>query len=157
MTNPSRIPLADRIRGCHDRHPEWDVARIASAVRGSNRTMIAAVLAGEPIPDPPQPKNVRLVSEPGIVDLDAVTRRYDIAAAIRDELSRLPPGKLMVEREMCQRTAGRDTGRFRRAVENTDEFRSNRVKLRLNPDQPEGSWYWGNRDDVTRAVRLRDE
>lgn len=56
-----------------------------------------------------------------------------------------------------ERTAGKDAARFRRAVENTEEFRAHRVKLKLDPDQPDGAWYWGSKADIEKAVRLRDE
>jgi hypothetical protein len=159
MTNPTnRLPLADRIRRCIANHPDWDVIRIASAVRGSNRASIKAVMAGEPIPERPvDPARPEPHTPAGTIELSAVRKRYDIAAAIRDELTRMRPGSLMLEREMCQRTAGRDAARFRRTIENTDEFRAVRVKLRLDPDQSEGAWYWGSAVDVAEAIRLRDE
>lgn len=160
MPNPTRLPLAEKIRRCIDSHPDWDANRIASAVRGSTRVAIRAVMNGLPIPEKPEPPAAKAVerSDAGTVDLSAVRKRYDIAAAIRFELSQMKPGSLILEREMCSRTAGRDASRFRRTVENgIDEFRSNRVKLRLDPDQPDGSWYWGRREDIAEALRLRDE
>lgn len=158
MTNPTnKRPLADRIRDCIARHPDWDVIRIASAVRGSSRIAIKAVMAGEPIPEMPDGDADISKTEAGVIDLAAVRKRYDIAAAIRAELASMKPGALVLEREMCQRTAGRDAARFRRTIENTTEFRAYRVKLRLDPDQTEGAWYWGRSEDVAEAIRLRDE
>jgi hypothetical protein len=116
--------------------------------------MVRAMRSGEPIaPIVEEAKK----AEAGTITLAAVRARYDIAAAIREELSRLKPGTLVLEREFCVRTAGKDAARFRRTVENCPEFRANRVKLRLGEDTGEGAWYWGHQQAVTEAIRLRDE
>jgi hypothetical protein len=116
--------------------------------------MVRAMRSGEPIaPIVEEAKK----AEAGTITLAAVRARYDIAAAIREELSRLKPGTLVLEREFCVRTAGKDAARFRRTVENTPEFRANRVKLKLDQDAGEGVWYWGARETILAATKLRDE
>jgi hypothetical protein len=63
---------------------------------------------------------------------------------------------LLRESDLCQMTAGSDRNRFRRAVENNaDRFREFRVKLRID-DSGDGTYYWGRREDVAEAVRMRD-
>ncbi len=52
---------------------------------------------------------------------------------------------------------GKDVARFRRTVENTEELRAYRVRLKLDENDREGTWYWGAREDVLEAIRLRDE
>lgn len=147
-------PIEDRLRDCLSKHPDWPDERIAAAIVGSRREMVRAMRAGEPIaPIVEEAKK----AEAGTITLAAVRQRYDTAAAIREELARLKPGALILEREFCQRTAGKDAARFRRTVENCPEFRANRVKLRLGEDVGEGAWYWSDAKTITEAVRLRDE
>jgi hypothetical protein len=146
--------LANRLKVCIDKHPEWDEKRITAAIRGSTLPMVKAIRAGEPIgPIIDEAKK----NETGTISLDQVRKRYDIAAAIREELLRLKPGALILEREFCLRVAGKDAARFRRTVENVDEFRANRVKLRLDQDAAEGAWYWGALATIAEAIKLRDE
>jgi hypothetical protein len=147
-------PVEDRLRDCLAKHPDWTDERIAASIIGSTRAMVRAMRAGEPIaPIVEEAKK----AEAGTISLAQVRARYDIAAAIREELARLKPGMLVLEREFCLRVAGKDAARFRRAVENSPEFRANRVKLRLDQEVSEGAWYWGNQSTVTEAVKFRDE
>jgi hypothetical protein len=147
-------PVEDRLRDCLAKHPDWTDERVAASIVGSRREMVRAMRAGEPVaPIIEEAKKV----EAGTITLAAVRARYDIAAAIREELARLKPGALVLEREFCLRVAGKDAARFRRAVENCPEFRASRVKLRLDQDAGEGAWYWGSQSTVTEAVKLRDE
>jgi hypothetical protein len=151
---PKPAPVEERLRTCIAKHPDWTDERIAASIVGSTRTMVRAMLAGEPIaPIIEEAKK----AEAGTISLDAVRARYDVAAAIREELARLKPGVLVLEREFSIRAAGKDASRFRRTVENCPEFRANRVKLRLDQDAGEGAWYWGQQQTVTEAVKLRDE
>jgi len=155
---PKTSPVEDRLRTCIANHPEWTVERIAASIVGSTRAMVRAMIAGEPLPE-----TVTAIveeakkAEVGTISLAQVRARYDIAAAIREELARLKPGALVLEREFCLRVAGKDASRFRRTVENVEEFRANRVKLRLDQDAAEGAWYWGNQSTIAEAVKLRDE
>lgn len=140
------------------KHPDWDERRMASAIRGATREMIRAVREGKPwtfleVEDP----RCNPAEGAGTISLDQVRKRYDIAAAIRAELEALKPGALILERELCLRTAGRDAARFRRTIENAEDLRAFRVKLKLDPEQPEGAFYWGRRQDVAEALKLRDE
>ena len=147
-------PIEDRLRDCLAKHADWPDERIAAAIVGSRREMVRAMRAGESIvPIIEEEKK----TEAGVISLDAVRARYDIAAAIREELAQLKPGALVLEREFSLRVAGKDATRFRRTVENCPEFRVNRVKLKLDQDAGEGSWYWGSQSTVTEAVKLRDE
>lgn len=148
--------LRDRILESIARHPDWDDPRIASAVRGSTRVLVRLARSSQPFPDDAEagPAGDRGA---GTISLEQVRKRYDIAAAIRTEIDTLKPGALILERELCQRTAGKDAARFRRAVENTEDLRACRVKLKLDPDQPEGTFYWGRPQDVREAIKLRDE
>jgi hypothetical protein len=149
-----QAPLEERLRACLAKHPDWEDKRITAAIRGATYAIVAAVRAGAPVaPIIEEAKK----AEAGTISLDAVRARYDVAAAIREELARLKPGVLVLEREFSIRAAGKDASRFRRTVENCPEFRANRVKLRLDQDAGEGAWYWGQQQTVTEAVKLRDE
>lgn len=93
------------------------------------------------------------ISVSGLVTLDKVRTRYDIRAAILRELAACPRGSLIVERELCKRTAGSDTDRFRRAVEtNLAEFKPYRLKMRLDDGDPK--WWWGHAEDIAEALRI---
>jgi len=153
---PKTAPLLDRLKACIEKHADWTDERIAAAIVGSTRAMVRAIRAGEPLPERAAIAEVRL--DTGTISFAKVRERYDIAAAIRVELAKLKPGALIPERELCQRAAGKDNNRFRRAVENNaDEFRKNRIKLALKDDPPDGRFYWGRREDIQEATRLRDE
>lgn len=152
---PKTAPLEDRLRACLARHPDWDDARIRNAIIGSTIEMVRAVRAGEPMPTAAAEEQKKI--ETGTITLAQVRARYDIAAAIRAELAKLKPGALIQERELCQRAAGKDAARFRRTVENNEEFKANRIRLRLDQDTAEGTWYWGGIKDIQEASRLRDE
>jgi hypothetical protein len=157
------LPLADRLKRCLAAHPDWAVERIAASIVGSTRAMVRAMQAGEsiaPIIEEAKkaeavPPSVALCA--GVISLDAIRSRYDISAAIRRELAKLKPGALITENEMRQRAAGKDASRFRRTWENNEEFRANRIKLKLNPDDGEGTWYWADGPTVALALKLRDE
>ena len=91
----------------------------------------------------------------GLINLSQVIEKYDIASAIRRELATLPKGRLILETELCQKTAGTDRNRFRRTVENNaDGFRAFRILLKL--DEGEKKWYWGSISDVEQALKIRD-
>jgi hypothetical protein len=143
------MTIEDRIKGCVERHPDWDDARVSNAIAGSSVAAVRLVRAGETVPAEDKPA-------PGVITLDAVRARYDVAAAIRRELDRLKPGALVLEAEMRQRAAGKDANRFRRAVENAPEFKANRIKLQLDPDVKEGAWYWGTASTIAAAIKVRD-
>jgi hypothetical protein len=154
------MTLEDRIKSCISRHPDWDDRRIASAIRGSSRTAVRAVRAGRPIPEevhgwPLEPAGQD--PEAGHLTLADVRKRYDTAQAIRDEILAAKPGILISERELCLKVCGRDMARFRRAVENAEDLKGCRVKLRLDTESREGIYYWGRKADVAEAIRLRDE
>jgi hypothetical protein len=90
----------------------------------------------------------------GFVTLAQVIEKYDVAAAIRREIAQLPKGRLLLEQELFQRTAGTDRSRFRRTVENNAEaFRPFRIKLRLERDE-EPKWYWADPDTIGKAMKL---
>jgi hypothetical protein len=113
---------------------------------------VRAVREGRPVEEHPgQEKPVV-----GVITLDAVRARYDIAAAIKRELAKLKPGALILETEMRQRAAGRDANRFRRTVDNAEEFKANRIKLQLDPDGGEAAWYWGDNSTIAAAIKVRD-
>jgi hypothetical protein len=147
-------PVEDRLRDCLAKHQDWPDERIAAAIVGSRKEMVRIMRAGGSVaPIIEEAKK----AEAGTITLAAVRARYDIAAAIREELVRLKPGALVLEREFSLRVAGKDMARFRRTVENCPEFRANRVKLRLDQDAGDGSWYWGSSATVAEAIKLRDE
>lgn len=153
-----KIPLTEKIRSALVRHPDWSDRRIASSARGATMAKVAVVRAGGQVCNGgPGDIDPQAPAGPGIISIGQVRKRYDISQAIREALAAIEPGALILERELCQRTAGKDAARFRRAVENSDEFRACRVKLKLDRDQSEGAWYWGRKEDVSEAVRLRDE
>lgn len=164
---PKPAPLEERLRNCFTLHPDWSDNRVARAIRGARLqdaiTMRSAMAEGKPWVQPGRTTPSTLVKvEPahagaGVVTLDQVRKRYDISSAIRDVIATIPPGSLMLEREMCAQAAGKDNNRFRRAVENTPEFKAFRAKLKLDPESGEGFWYWGSAVDIAEAVRLRDE
>jgi hypothetical protein len=153
------ISLEEKIRGCIERHPDWDNVRIANAI-GTRRGNIAAFREGRAlniaafIPVPAA--STTLPTESGLISLDKVLQRYDVRSAILRELVLIPKGKLISEVELCQRAAGTDKNRFRRTVENNEvEFRPLRIKLRLD-DSTDGRWYWGAATDIAEAQRIRD-
>lgn len=152
------LTLEQKIKRSADAHPDWSEARIASAIRGATRIAVRAVREGRPIPESFATRGVPLEpARAGRITIDQVRKRYDIAQAIRECLAGLAPGELIYERELCQMTAGKDAARFRRAVDNAQDLKAHRVKLRLDPESSEGAYYWGRRDDVAAVVRLRDE
>lgn len=148
------MTLEEKIRAAIERHPDWDDRRIASATRGATMAAVKIVREGGSVPEPPNaPAEAKAA---GTITLDAVKARYDVAAAIRRELALLKPGVLVLESEMRVRAAGKDANRFRRAVENTEEFKAHRVKLQLDPDGGEAAWYWGDASTVAAAIKVRD-
>lgn len=91
----------------------------------------------------------------GVITLEKIKNRFDITAAIMRELEKIEKGTLIVEAEFCQRTAGYDKNRFRRTVENNEEtFRPYRVRLKIDDGDPK--WFWGAKEDVIEAQRMRD-
>lgn len=153
------MTLEQRIKNAIAKHPDWDNARMASAIRGSTRAAIQRVREGLPIIEGVRVRPAAEEPAPaaGQVSLAQVRHRYDIASRIRAEIEALPQGALILERELCAKTAGKDAARFRRTVENAEDLKGYRVKLKLDPDQPEGAFYWGKLLDVREAQRLRDE
>lgn len=154
------ISLEEKIRGCIERHPDWDNVRIANAI-GTRTGNVVAFREGKPlttrvdIPIAPTAGPAQ-VAESGLVSLDKVLQRYDIRSAIFRELALIPKGKLISEVELCQRAAGTDKYRFRRTVENNEaEFRGVRIKLRLD-DSGDSKWYWGAAGDIASALQIRD-
>lgn len=144
-------PVEDRVRDCIANHPDWDTPRVLAAIFGSSRELIETIREGKPVtPSLVEPKGS------GTITLDSIRKRYDISASIKTELCRLKAGTLIAERELCSKTAGKDRNRFKRAVDNTEEFAANRIKLRLGEDT-DGQWFWGSALDVAEAKRVRDE
>ena len=91
----------------------------------------------------------------GLINLSQVIERYDIASAIRREIAALPKGRLILETELCQKTAGTDRNRFRRTLDNNaDGFKAFRILLKL--DEGEKKWYWGSISDISEALKIRD-
>jgi hypothetical protein len=147
----------ERIKAGIARHPERNDRLIAKSIRGITVAMVRAVRAGEPLPE-----TVTAIveeakkAEVGTISLAQVRARYDIAASIKRELAKLKPGALILEAEMRQRAAGRDANRFRRTVDNTEEFKVNRIKLQLDPEGGEAAWYWGDVSTISAAIKVRD-
>ena len=150
------MTIEEKIKGCIARYPERDDRHISQMVKGATIAMVRAVRAGQPIIEPERPGSNAPPATVGIITLESVRARYDIAAAIRREIARLKPGALILESEMRLRAAGKDASRFRRAVENTDEFKAHRIRLQLGPDGGEAQWYWGDASTVCAAIRVRD-
>lgn len=150
------MTIEEKIKACMGKYPDRDDRHISQTVHGATLAMVRAVRAGEPMPEAdksaerPQPSSV------GVITLDAVKARYDIAAAIRREIGKLNSGALILESEMRLRAAGKDAARFRRAVENTDEFKANRIRLQLGSEGGEAAWYWGDNSTISAALRVRD-
>lgn len=91
----------------------------------------------------------------GVVTLEKIKNRFDIAAAIMRELEKVEKGTLIAEAEICQRAAGYDKQRFRRTIENNEEkFLPFRVLLKL--DEGDKKWFWGSAADIAEALRMRD-
>lgn len=165
---PKPAPLLERLKNALGVHPDWSDYRISRAIRGSKIEQVRAIRDGKDSgisPDYLGPDRTPKAQDPppaptaggGVITLDQVRRRYDIASLIREELNKLPPGDLILERELCLRTAGKDAARFRRSVENTEDLKPNRVKLKLDPDSPDGAWYWGTAETIAKAKAMRDE
>jgi len=153
------ISLEEKIRGCIERHPDWDNVRIANSI-GTRRGNIAAFREGRALNIavlvPIAATSTTPPTESGLISLDKVLQRYDVRSAILRELALIPKGKLISEVELCQRAAGMDKNRFRRTVENNEaEFRLLRIKLRLD-DSTDGRWYWGAMTDIAEAQKIRD-
>ena len=152
----------ERIKACIARHPDWDSGRVANslavkiaeveAIRGPVIPVRPGetIYPGHPKADPPAP------AAAGLISLEKVKARYDIKAAIFREIGKLGKGKLISENDLAQRAAGNDRNRFRRTVENNaDDFEPHRIKLRLD-DSGDGKFYWGRREDIGEAKRIRD-
>jgi hypothetical protein len=143
-----------RIKACMLRHPDWDAARVADSM-SVRQSEVRAILGSTPQVEPPALSGGNGKGA-GMVDLSSVLKRYDIKAAILNELSTLPEGKLMSEAELCNRTAGNDKNRFRRTVENNpDVFNPLRIKLKLDAAS-DGKYFWGKSSDVEAALKIRD-
>jgi len=139
----------ERIKYCITRHPDWDDRRVS-------RAMLVPIAAVRDVRKSFGPGQAKEDSGAGLVSLERVKARYDIKAAILREIGKLGRGKLISENELCDRTAGKDRNRFRRAVENGgDELGAMRIRLRLD-DASEGKWYWGHAADIAEATRIRD-
>ena len=169
------MDLAEKIKRCLERHPDWPNSRIAKST-GARHDAIEAVRRGEqPPPGEPvvplqiSPENAAEIrgrvkawrgqhqqAPPASVSLAAVRERFDIAASIRRTIAGIQRGTLLPEDELCRLTAGRDRSRFRRAIENNPDLaRAHRVRLRLD-DSTDGKFFWGHEIDIAEAVRLRD-
>ncbi len=148
-----KVPVEERVRLALLRDPNKTPHRIADCIKGANTVMvkeIKATMAGLATPPPPAQARSPLVS------LESLKAKFDTAGAIRRELAALPKGKLIPEYELRQLVCGYDANRFRRAVENNaDEFRPNRVKLRIDKAS-DGKWFWGCVEDVAELERARD-
>jgi hypothetical protein len=155
------IPLEEKIRHCIERHPDWDNVRMANSV-GTRTRNIVAFREGKPLTVPvdipiASTANPTPIAESGLIPLDKVLQRYDIRAAILRELALIPKGKFISETELCQRAAGTDKNRFRRAVDNNEvEFKPLRIKIRPK-DLSEDRWYWGHPDDIAKVLEMRDK
>lgn len=144
----------ERIRRCIAKHPDWTDARIQNSVKG-RMELIQAVRAGvSPTLQTGESKPLEGNGNAALVSLDKIIARYDIKGAILRVIGELPKGKLIVEAELCQRTAGSDRNRFRRTVENNqEEFKAFRIKLRLD-ESAEGKWFWGHVSDIEQAQKI---
>jgi hypothetical protein len=143
-----------RIKACVLRHPDWGVARIADSMN-VRQDEVRALVGSIPRIESPSLSGGN-GNGAGTVDLSSVLRRYDIKAAILNELSTLSEGKLISEAELCNRTAGTDKNRFRRTVENNpDVFNPLRIKLKLDATS-DGKYFWGKASDVEAALKIRD-
>jgi hypothetical protein len=155
------ISLEDKIKNSIDRHPDWDDAHRAKSI-GTRIAIIVAFREGKPLSEVPAlpspiPPNPPPTVESGLISLDKIIQRYDIRAAIFRELALIPKGKVIPETELCQRAAGTDKNRFRRAVENNEaEFKPLRIKVRPK-DSSEDRWYWGHPDDIATVLKIRDK
>lgn len=150
------MSIEERIKAALARYPERDDRHISKSLHGITVAMVRAVRAGQPVPLPPAPAVDTAPASGKVITLESIQARYDIASAIRREIAKLKPGHLIVESEMRTRAAGKDANRFRRAVENCDEFKANRIKLQLDPDGGEAAWYWGDSSTISAAARVRD-
>lgn len=151
--------LAERIRACMEKHPDWPDRRVSGSIRGATLNAVNNVREGVPLQEPGE-VIIKEETQPvsGIISLDVVRLRYDTLSSIKRELRKIPFGKIIPERELCLRAAGKDNARFRRAVENNmEEFKNNRVKLKLDQDAADGQWWWGSVADIKEVTRLRDE
>ena len=152
-TGPIFTP-EERVKRCVARHPDWPDWKVAksSEVHVDTARSIRAGMA--PTLQNGESKALEGNNSAAFVSLDKVIARYDIKAAILREIDGLPRGKLIVETELCQRTAGTDRNRFRRTCENNaDELKPLRIKLRLD-DSTEGKWFWGKREDIAEAQKM---
>lgn len=143
-----------RIKACMMRHPDWSPGHVADSM-SVRREEVRAVIGNTPqvVDSLVLEGNVK---EMGTVDLSSVIKRYDIKAAILNELSALPEGKLISEAELCNRTSGTDKNRFRRTVENNpDIFNPLRIKLKLDAAS-DGKYFWGRASDIGAALKIRD-
>lgn len=146
------LPAADRIKACLDRHPDWAAARVAKSLN-LRMADVEAVRGGAPAIVPPGEAPV--ASNGGsLISLDRVVIRYDTRTAILHVIGELPKGKLIIESELCAKTAGTDRNRFRRCLDNNaEEFQPLRIKLRLD-DSSEGKFFWGHASDIAEAKRI---
>lgn len=146
------MTVEEKIKAAIERHPDWDDLRIANSC-SAPIAAVRAIRAGEPIP-----ANQVLMSAQegaGLVSLEKIIQKYDIKAAIERELATLPKGKLIEENELCRRAAGTDKQRFRRTVENNEEFfKVRRIRLKIEDGEPR--WFWGSVQDIAEALKIRD-
>lgn len=89
------------------------------------------------------------------VSIDEVAQIYDIKKRIVEEAGKIPDGKLIVESEFASIVAPFEKQRFYRCVKSChDVFRQYRIKLRLTVG--EGTWYWGNKKTIIRALEVKE-
>ena len=145
--------VEEKVRRCIARHPDWPDRRIALSINKGGNCKVADVKAIRLGLSMPQQQSQERSS---LISLKKIIEKYDIRTAILHEIAKLPEGQLILEADLCKETAGTDRNRFRRTVENNaDEFRSLRIKLKLD-DSSEGKWYWGHPGDIAEAQRIRD-
>lgn len=161
------ITTAEKIKRALAKHPDWEDNRIQKTT-GGRMAWIRAMRDGtdpatfhEPSPgERDHSAGIRILSPAfpvpagtagGLISLSRIVEKFDIRAAILREIAALPEGELIPEKELCQRTAGKDQSRFRRCVENNGvEFKPHRVKARLD-DSADGKWLWGRAKDIEAA------
>jgi hypothetical protein len=158
------MTTAEKIKAALARHPDWTDNRVQKSAGGTQALVRAIRQGADPATFAESPRETlehitgtqTLPILPGgghggLVSLSRIVEKFDIRAAILREIAALPEGELIPEKELCQRTAGKDQSRFRRCVENNGtEFKPLRVKARLD-DSTEGKWLWGRMKDIEAA------
>jgi hypothetical protein len=148
------MTIEEKIKGSIARHPEWDDRRVSRNAHGSTLAMVAAVRAGEPIPEPEKADAVpaaHLRPNVTLISVEDIKRKYDMFGAIMDIIRSLAVGDVIDEPNLKASVDHPDPFRFKRTIEaHEKELEPYRIMLKYKGSEPK---YHYARPDVIADIR----